>query len=84
MIFYDLLYDGKSDTAAALGGVAGSICTEKAFKDIAQVFGGNAFSVILDLHPDGIDLIQNTDIDHAFFLIHIFDAVADDIADNTF
>ena len=79
MIFNNFLYNGKSDTAAALGRIPGCVGSVKAFKNQRKVFGCNAFSVVFDLHTDGVHFIQNTDIDHAVLFLKVLNAVADNI-----
>ena len=84
VVFYNLLYNGQPDSAASLGGIAGRVRPVKPLKYIRQILVRYSLSVVLDLHPDGIHFIQNTDVDDASLLIQIFDAVADNVADNPF
>ena len=82
MILDDLFHNGQPDSASAFHGVAGCVRPVKPLKYIAEVFCRDSLAVVLDFYPDGIHLIQQTNIDHAFLFCPYFDAVANDIVDD--
>ena len=84
MILDDLFHNGQPDSASAFHGVAGRVRPVKPLKYIAEVFCRDSLAVVLDFYPDGIHLIQQANINHAFLFVHIFDAVANDIVDDFF
>ena len=83
VILDDLFYDGKADTASPLGRIPGRICPVKTVKNIRQILGRNAFSVILDLYLDKVTHVPHTDTQITLGFIQIFDGIADDVVDDT-
>lgn len=72
VILDDLLHNRKSDAAAALGGIAGSIRAVEPLKDLLQILLRDSLAVVLDLYPDSIHFVENTDINVPIGLVHIF------------
>ena len=83
MILNNLLYNRQPDAASALCGISGCIGTIKPVKDIDQLTGRNALSVVLNLYLNEITRIPDTQLHTLFLFIHIFDGISDDVIDYT-
>ena len=83
VILNDLAYNGQSDPAAALRRVSWGICTVKTVKYVGKILCRNAFSIVLNLNLDKVSHILDPDIDDSFFLVQIFDGIADNVIDHT-
>ena len=79
MVFYDLLYNGQTNTAAAGCRVARRIRAVKPVENIWQISCGNTSSVVLDLHLNKVTDILDADIDKSLLFIQILDGIADNI-----
>ena len=85
MIFYDCLYNGQSDAASAMPGISGRICSVESVENIRNILLRNSLAVIFNFNPDGINFIQNPDINlpGSVIPVQIFDTVADNVVDDT-
>ena len=81
VILDNLLYDGQADAASALGRIAGRVGPVEPVEDQRQILGGDALTVILNLHLDEIAHVLDTDIDIALGFVDVFDRIADNIVD---
>ena len=71
VVLDNLLYDRKPDTASTLRGVPGRVCPVEPVENVGQIFGRNAFSIILNLNLDKISHILDADIDNSALLVNI-------------
>ncbi len=72
MVFDDLADNGKPDAASSLGGISRRIGAVKPVKNVRQILGCDALTVILDLHLDKISHILDADIDDTPLFVQIF------------
>ena len=83
MLFDDFFRDRKSQSAASLGGIAGRVCPVETLKYQRKLFFGDSLTVVLDLHPDELLLLGQSEGNLQVAVRRgIFDRIADDIADD--
>ena len=82
VVLHDFPDDGKSDSAPSLRRIPGGVRPVKSVKNIGEIPRRDSFSVVLDLNPDAVMLVEYPDADAALLLIHIFYTITHNIVNH--